>query len=83
MSLEEVELVAFTGEVVMRLALLNPIRGQMALGQQGIHADVLAFTVDGVEPGDSHLDFIGLLDGVGATREGLGSYFFNFHPPTQ
>lgn len=53
-------LVAFDAEVVMRAAL-NQIAGQFALRQQGIRSDGLAANLDGIEYGNKHPDFIGLL----------------------
>ena len=60
--LQEVGLVAFDGEVVMRLPVLDQIRGELALGQQRIGGDVLALDVDGIQQGGRHLDLIGTFD---------------------
>src|SRR2546430_15312212 len=42
-------LIAFDGEMVMRLALGDQIVGQLALRQQGIGTDLLARNLDGLE----------------------------------
>lgn len=55
-------LVAFDGEVIMRLSGFDQIRGYLALRQEGIGTDGLPFNVDSIEQGNSHFDFVGLLD---------------------
>ena len=50
------------GRQFSRLALLDQIRGQLALGEQGIGGDVLAGNLDGVEQGDGHFDFVRAFD---------------------
>jgi len=46
----------------MRLALLDQILSQLALGEQGIGGDVLARNLDGLQQGDGDFDFVGALD---------------------
>ena len=60
--LEKSGLVAFDGEIVMRLALLDQILGPFTLSEQGIGGDVLARNLDGLQQGDGHLDLVGALD---------------------
>src|SRR2546430_7987062 len=52
-------LIAFDGEMVMRLALGDQIVGQLALRQQGIGTDLLARNLDGLEQWDGGLDLVG------------------------
>jgi hypothetical protein len=59
---KEPRLVAFDREMIMRLAFVDEVVGEFALGQQGIAADVLALDVDGIEQGGGHLDFVGAFD---------------------
>jgi hypothetical protein len=42
-------------------ALLNHMRGNRALGQQGIASDVLAFDDAGLKQRNDHADFVGAL----------------------
>src|SRR5207249_10673254 len=51
-------LIAFDGEMVMRLALGDQIVGQLALRQQGIGTDLLARYLDGLEQWDGGLDHV-------------------------
>ena len=74
--LKESGLIAFPGEVIVRLPFLNPILGQVALGEQGIGREGLACEIDGVEPGDGGLDLMGLRDRFSVTAEGQDAYFF-------
>jgi hypothetical protein len=55
-------LIAFDGEMIMRLAFGDEVVGELALGQQGIAANVLALDVDGIEQGGGRLDFVGAFD---------------------
>src|SRR2546429_1223113 len=55
-------LIAFDGEMVMRLALGDQIVGQLALRQQGIGTDLLALNGDGFEQWDGGLDLVGAFD---------------------
>ena len=68
-------LIAFDGEVVVRVALLNQIPGQFALGEQGIGADGFALDVEGLQQRDSGFDFVGLFLLV-AVFYRQGSHFF-------
>src|SRR5947199_9193244 len=52
-------LIAFDGEMVMRLALGDQIVGQLALRRQGIGTDLLARNLDGLEQWDGGLDLVG------------------------
>jgi hypothetical protein len=54
-------LIAFDGEVVMGLTILDQVVGELALGQQGIGSDIFALDFDGIEQRDGHLDLVGLL----------------------
>ena len=56
----EFALIAFDGEMVMRLTF-DQIDRQLALRQQGIGANRLASNSDGIKYGSKHPDFIGLL----------------------
>ena len=73
--LEEVGLVAFDGEVVMRLPVLDQIGGELALGQQRIGGDLLALDIDGIQQRDGHLDLVGAFDLVIAVYR-QGTDFF-------
>ncbi len=73
--LEKSGLVCFDGEMVMGLALLDQVSGQWALRQQGVGADVLAFTIDPIQQGDGDLDLVGLF-GLIPAFDGQGPYFF-------
>ena len=59
--LQECGLVAFDGEVVMGLPILDQVMGEVALGQEGIGSDIFALDIDGIEQRDGHLDLVGLL----------------------
>ncbi len=59
---EQPALVAFDGEVVVRLPVLDQVTGKRALRQERIRADVFALDIDGVQKRDGHLDLIGLFD---------------------
>ena len=72
---ENSRLVGFDGEMVMRLALLDQIGGQLALRQQGIGTDLLALDLEGVEQRDSHFDFVGALDFL-PILDRQSTYFF-------
>lgn len=72
----EGRLVAFGGEMVMRLPLPGHVVSQFALREQGVGADDLAFDVDGIKQGDGGFDLVGLLDGVGIAADRQGAYFF-------
>ena len=69
-------LVAFDGEVVMGGPLDHQILGELALGQQGVGADVLVCDVDGVEQRNGGGDFVGLFDVFGITVYRQGANFF-------
>ena len=69
-------LVAFDGEMVMRLPLPGHVVRQFALREQGVGTDDLAFDVDGIEQGDGGLDLVGLLDGIGIAADRQCAYFF-------
>ena len=56
----EFALIAFDGEMVMRLTF-DQIDRQLALRQQGIGADCLAGNSNRIKHGGKHSDFIGLL----------------------
>ena len=59
--LEQGGLVAFAGEVVMGLSVLNQVGGELALGQPRIGGDVLALDLDGIQQRGGHLNLVGLL----------------------
>ena len=69
-------LVTLDGEVVMGGTLGHQVLGQLALGQQGVGADVLVFDVDGIEQRNGGSDFVGLFDGFGITVYRQGANFF-------
>ncbi len=64
--LKEVGLIAFDREVIVGLSLDDQIRGEGSLSQQGIHGDVLAVNLDGLEQRSGHRDLVGALALVGA-----------------
>ena len=68
-------LIAFDGEVVMRVAFLDQIPGQLALGQQGVGGDGFPLDVDGIEQRDGGFDFVGLFFLVTAGYP-QGAHFF-------
>jgi hypothetical protein len=68
-------LVAFDGEVVMRLALLDQIGGEAALREQGIGGDLFAPNLDSVQPRDGRFDLVGALDFI-PILDRQGTYFF-------
>ena len=72
---EKSGLVAFDGEIVMRLALLDQILGEFTLGEQGIGGDVLARNIDGLQQRDGRLNLVGAFDFV-PTFYGQGAHFF-------
>jgi hypothetical protein len=72
---KEPRVVAFDGEMIVRLAFVDEVVGELALGQKGIAADVLALDVEGIEQGGGHLDFVGAFDFIG-TGYGQGTDFF-------
>ncbi len=74
--LKQRRLVAFDGEVVVRLPVLDQVAGELALSQERIGADILALDDDGIEQRDSHLDLIGLLGFFGGALYGQGADFF-------
>lgn len=72
--LEKSGLVVFHGEVVIRVALLNQVGGDLALGQQGIGGNFFSLNIDGIQQRDGGLDFVGALDRFIVC--GQGAYFF-------
>ncbi len=60
--LEQMGLVAFDGEVVVRLSVLNQVVGELALCQQRVGRDFLALDVDGVQQRDGGFDFVGAFE---------------------
>jgi hypothetical protein len=72
---EKSGLVAFDGEVVMRLAFLDPIGGEAALGEQGIGTDLLALNVEGIQQRDGRFDLVRALDFI-PILYGQGAHFF-------
>lgn len=64
--LEQCWLVAFDGEVVVCLSVLDQVAGELALSQERIGANILVRDGDGIEQRDSHLDLIGLLGFFGS-----------------
>ena len=68
-------LIAFDGERVMRLALLDQIFGEFTLREQGVGGDVLAGNGDGLQQRDSRLNLVGAFDFVPALY-GQGPHFF-------
>jgi len=73
--LEQVGLIAFDREVVMGLPVVDQIRGERALSQQGIGGDILAVNLDGIEQRRGHRNLVGALALVGALY-GQGPDFF-------
>jgi hypothetical protein len=73
--LEELGLVAFDREMIMRVPVFNQIGGEGPLGQQGIRGDVLALNREGIEQGRGHRDLVGPLARV-RVRYGQGPDFF-------
>ncbi len=73
--LQQSGLVAFHGEVVVGLPVVDQIRGECALGQEGIGGDRFAVNLDGLEQRSGHGDLVGLLALVGAFY-GQGPDFF-------
>lgn len=70
-------LVAFDGEIVMRLALPHHVFGQLTLRQHGIRTDVFALHLDGIEQRDGHLDLVRAFEFVPLViRYGQGANFF-------
>jgi hypothetical protein len=72
---EKSRLVAFDGEMVMCLALLDQIAGEAALGEQGIGTDLLALNINGVQQRDGHFDLVSALDFF-PILYGQGAHFF-------
>ena len=60
--MKDPKLVAFHGEVVLRVSLFDQIGGNLFLGQQGIGGNGFPFDIDGIEQGDGGLDFVGALE---------------------
>ena len=58
--LQQIGLIAFDGEVIIRLPVLNQIGGERALRQQCIGSDLFALDIDGIQQGSGHLDLVGL-----------------------
>lgn len=73
--LKELGLVAFDGEVVMCLPVLDQIAGETPLSQQRIGGDILALDIDGLEQRSSRLDLVGAF-GLLIARYGQGTDFF-------
>ena len=72
---EQSGLVAFDGEIVMRLALLDQIFGEFTLREQGVDGDVLAGDIDGRQQRDGHLNLVRAFDFF-PTFYGQGAHFF-------
>ena len=68
-------LVAFHGEVVVGLPVVNQICGERTLGQEGIGGDRFTVDLDGIKQRSGHGDLVGLLALVGA-RYRQGPDFF-------
>jgi hypothetical protein len=68
-------LIAFDGEVVVRVALLNQILSQFALGEQGIGGDGFVLDIDDLQQWDGGFDFVGLFLLVAALYR-QGAHFF-------
>ena len=62
-------MIAFDREVVMGLPVVDQIRGERALSQQGIGGDVLAVNLDGIEQRRGHRNLVAALALVGALYE--------------
>lgn len=73
--LEQLRLIAFDREVIMRLSVVDQIRGERALSQQGIGGDVLALQGDRLQQRGCRFDLVGPLALVGAFY-GPGPDFF-------
>jgi hypothetical protein len=73
--LQDSGLVSFYSEMVVSLSLCDQILGQLALGQQGIGANILALDIDGIQQWDGHLDFVRAFDFF-AIFYGQGANFF-------
>jgi hypothetical protein len=72
--LKEAGLVVFDGKVVMSVALVDQVCGDLALSQQGIGGNFFALNIYGIKKRDGGLDFVGTLDGLVVYRQ--GAYFF-------
>ena len=59
---EKSRLIAFDGEIVVRLALLDQIFGEFTLCEQGVGGDVLACNIDGLQQRDGHLNLVRAFD---------------------
>ena len=59
---QEPGLISFDGKMVMSMAKLDQIGGELALGQQSIGGDILALKIDRLQQGNGDLDFIGPFD---------------------
>ena len=73
--LEQCRLVAFDGEVVVRLSVLNQVAGELALSQERIGADILTLDGDGIQQRSSGLDLVGPL-GLITALDLQGADFF-------
>lgn len=73
--LQQCGLVSFNGEMIMSLAVLDQVSGDLALGQQGISGNVFAFDIDWVKERYGGLDLVGAFEFVIAGF-GQGTYFF-------
>jgi len=71
---EQAGLVVFDGEVVVGVALLDDVFGELSLCQLGIGGDVFVFDIDGIEQGLCGFDFVGALDLL--VVYGQVAYFF-------
>ena len=69
------ERLSFDGEMVMGVAVLDQVFGDLALSQKGIGRNVLIFQIEGFKEGDGHFDLVGAF-GFLATFYGQSADFF-------
>lgn len=74
--LEQGWLVAFDGEVVVRLSVLDQVAGELALSQERIGADILTLDGDGIQQRSSGLDLVGPLGLITALYRQGADFFW-------
>jgi hypothetical protein len=67
-------LVSFDREMIMGMTLVDQVLSYLALGQQSIGSNILAFNIDGIKKRDGSFDFVGTFDGF--IVYGQCPYFF-------
>lgn len=73
--MQQCGLVSFDDEMIMSLAILDQVSGDLALGQQGISGNVFTFDIDWVKERYGGLDLVGAFEFIIAGF-GQGTYFF-------